>query len=121
MFTNEPIYEPELGDIYTPIPEFERSYTIPLCNCKLPLSVGYHRTQQQDDICVYCDHYVFYGSEMDITDVSDTNAIKYSYDLVEAVRKAYMASGNASQIAREFEISRHTVRNWSKQFNWRKK
>ncbi len=114
-----------LGDFYAPIPNFERVFGIPLCDCKFAdignSKVGYHHAHQENDICTRCGHYVFYGSEKDVTDVSDSNIIRYSDDKVEAVREAYVASGNASAVAREFGISRHTVSSWKKQFNWRKK
>ena len=119
-----PYYESELGDIFSPFPTFERSYTIPLCNCQFPLTfgnVGYHRTKQEDDICIHCEHYVFYGSERDITDVSEVKPWGYQDDVIEAVKTAYMASGNASAVAREFGVSKYTIYNWKKLFNWETK
>jgi len=114
-------YESPIDNFNTPYPIFERVYGIPLCNCQFTSNidgVGYHRTQEHNDICIHCDHYVFYGSEMDITDVVERKPWGYSDEVVEAVRTAYMASGNASTVARQFEISHLTVLNWIKLYKW---
>lgn len=105
---------------------------IALCNCKLPVHfnyAGYHETLQVNGVCSFCEHYVFWGTEEDMT--KDLKSVKnnhirtrgndkYPLEYKEQVREKYEDSSyKVDEVCKMFNLPRSTVMAWKKKYGWK--